>query len=88
MEVKESYDLITRVHVTIYSEDKLYLHTSIHDLYLFFSEECPYGFAMVSLWKLVVCAETQAECVFQYAVIVDNLFRALWPCFSLIGSCF
>lgn len=22
------------------------------------SEECPYGFAMVSLWKLVVCAET------------------------------
>eukprot|EP00435_Cladocopium_sp_Y103_P010688 s3966_g2.t1 len=38
-------------------------------------EECPYGFAMVSLWKLVICAETQAECVNQYAVIIDNMLR-------------
>ncbi|CAE7392878.1 unnamed protein product, partial [Symbiodinium sp. CCMP2456] len=39
-------------------------------------EECAYGFAMVSLYKLVICAETQAECVNQYAVLIDNLFRA------------
>ncbi|CAK9075510.1 Hypothetical protein SCF082_LOCUS36575 [Durusdinium trenchii] len=38
-------------------------------------EECTYGFALVSLWKLAVCAETQAECVNQYAVIIDNMFR-------------
>ncbi|CAE7884774.1 unnamed protein product, partial [Symbiodinium sp. KB8] len=38
-------------------------------------EECAYGFAMVSLYKLVICAETQAECVNQYAVLIDNLFR-------------
>ena len=38
-------------------------------------EECPYGFAMVSLWKMVVCAETQAECVSQYSVIIDNMLR-------------
>ncbi|CAE8740757.1 unnamed protein product, partial [Polarella glacialis] len=39
-------------------------------------EECSYGFAMVSLWKLVVCAQTQAECVAQYSVMVEDLLRA------------
>lgn len=29
----------------------------------------------VSLWKLIICAETQAECVSQYSVLVDDLVK-------------
>lgn len=56
--------------------------------------ECTYGFAMIALWKLVICAETQAECVSQYSVMVDDLLKSndwrevssnRWPMFDFLA---
>eukprot|EP00928_Gymnodinium_smaydae_P079346 TRINITY_DN63303_c0_g1_i1.p1 TRINITY_DN63303_c0_g1~~TRINITY_DN63303_c0_g1_i1.p1 ORF type:complete len:676 (+),score=80.47 TRINITY_DN63303_c0_g1_i1:93-2120(+) len=44
--------------------------------WVFGMEECTYGVAMVSLWKLIVCAETQAECVSQYSIVIEDLIKS------------
>lgn len=38
-------------------------------------DECPYGFGMVALWKMVICAETQAECVSQYTALLEDVLQ-------------
>eukprot|EP00927_Polykrikos_kofoidii_P037695 TRINITY_DN31908_c0_g1_i1.p1 TRINITY_DN31908_c0_g1~~TRINITY_DN31908_c0_g1_i1.p1 ORF type:complete len:704 (-),score=66.15 TRINITY_DN31908_c0_g1_i1:20-1834(-) len=57
-------------------------------------EDCIYGFAMVAMWKLVICAETQAECVSQYSALVDDLIQTNdwreivgnpWPMFGFLA---
>jgi len=57
-------------------------------------DECTYGFAMVALWKMVICAETQAECVSQYSILVDDMVKHNdwrevvgnpWPMFGFLA---
>lgn len=64
-------------------------------IWVYAMDECPFGFAMIGLWKMVICAQTQGECVSQYSTVVDELIQKNswkelvgneWPLFDFLAS--